>query len=123
VLLADHDPDAATMYRVGLEEAGYSVRIVRSARGLFASLDLLPDVLITEWERLGMPGGEIIRRAQSVHHSEALPILVLTNHDGDVQRLRAEALEAGASAWLVKANTTPHELVSTITSVLGRTAR
>jgi DNA-binding response OmpR family regulator len=119
VLLADRDPDAATMYGIGLEAAGYRVRIARSARALFFSLDALTNVLVTEWERLGIPGREIIRRARSVRRPEPFPIVVLTNHDGEVERLRNEAMEAGASAWLVKANTTPQQLASSIEKALG----
>ena len=51
-----------------------------------------------------------------------VPVLVLTNLDGNVERLSEEAAEAGAQRWLVKANTTPLELAGIVVDVLGEAA-
>lgn len=107
------------MYSIGLEHEGFQVETAGTSDELFAALgNARSDVLITEWEHLGLPGLEIVNRVRSIKPPLDIPILILTNHDGDIKQLRQAAIDAGANYWLVKATTTPHRLAATVRSAL-----
>jgi DNA-binding response OmpR family regulator len=118
-LLADRDVVTAEMYRLGLEQAGYRVDLVTTFDTLVERLEPDVDVVVIEWVHLGLPGAQILRRLRANPLSKALPIFVLTNHDGDIERLRAEAIDAGADEWLVKAHTRPVDLADVLSDALN----
>lgn len=119
VVLADSDRDASDMYRLGLEDAGYEVSTVPSARALFSFLDGKAEVVVTEYEGLGMPGLEILRRLRERRREQGTRVLVLTNLDGDVEDLAKNAVKGGAKTWLVKAATTPSMLAREVAEALA----
>ena len=110
------------MYRLGLEQEGFEVDEERSAVAMFASITGSTSAIVMEWEHLGTSGPEILRHVRSSVSAKSLPILILTNSDGDTDRLSKLAVEAGAQHWLVKAHTTPSDLAIQIRAVLDRAA-
>ena len=122
ILLVDPDPVTAAMYLIGLEHSGFEVESVRGASGLFATVGHGERVIVMEWEDLGLTGLQVLGKLRSGTAAHEVPVLVLTNLDGDIERLSEEAAEAGAQRWLVKANTTPLELAGIVMDVLGEAA-
>ena len=101
VLIADDNrPTAFTFGRI-LEARGYSTRVVLNG---LAALDMLkefcPDVVMLD---IGMPaldGCEVIRRIKTEPGFESMPIVVISGRSQPSDK--AEAIEAGASYYLVK---------------------
>lgn len=122
VLLADADLATATMYQIGLEQSGLQVESVHNASDLFEIVGGGERVIVMEWEDLGLTGPQVLGHLKQTSAARNVPVLVLTNLDGDVKRLSRLATEAGAQRWLVKANTTPAELAENVLDVLGRAA-
>ena len=122
ILLVDRDVVVAAMYRLGLEQEGFEVDEERSAVAMYGSITASTSAIVMEWEDLGGSGPEILRHVRRSVSAKSLPILILTNRDGDIERLSELAVEAGAQTWLVKAHTTPSDLATQIRSALDRAA-
>ena len=98
------------MYRVGLEHAGFEVNVANSAGAVPRALAWPVDAIVMEWEHLGSTGPELVHLIHARLMPRVVPVLVLSNQDGDVSHLQKQALKAGAQGWLIKARTTPTEL-------------
>lgn len=118
VLLVDPDIEMATMYRFGLEQAGLAVDTAPDAKSMFAALDPSLSAIVMEWEGLGLTGPQILDRIRL--DATGVPVVVLTNLDGDVEQLSDEGHKAGARLWLVKANTTPTVLAQTVVTAIDQ---
>ena len=82
------------------------------AEAITAHANLRPDVTLMDLQMPGMSGIEAIAAIRK--DARNARIIVLTTYDGDVQA--AQALKAGASAYLLK-NTLRKELLDTIRAV------
>ncbi len=118
MLLVDSDSEMATMYRFGLEQAGLEVDTAPDARTMFTALDPSVCAIVMEWEGLGLTGPQILDRIRL--DATEVPVVVLSNLDGDVEALSDEAHRAGARLWLVKANTTPAVLAQTVVTAIDQ---
>ena len=108
------------MYRLGLEHLGFDVEVAEHAAALFAAIPGgSAQTIVMEWENLGLSGLQTLLRLRSGAESRDVPVLILSNQDGDIEGLTRQALEAGAQRWLVKAHTTPSELARNIREVLA----
>lgn len=85
---------------------------------MFAALDPSLSAIVMEWEGLGLTGPQILDRIRL--DATGVPVVVLTNLDGDVEQLSDEAHKAGARLWLVKANTTPTVLAQTVVTAIDQ---
>ena len=121
VLLVEDDESVATVYRIGLEMHGFEVKIVQDASGLFQALEVdLPDVIVLDYQLPGiMSGVDIVENLRLEPAADSLPILILSNHDGDDEGLAERALSAGALAWLHKSTVSPTGLALRLKDVLA----
>lgn len=100
VLLVEDDPVIADGLCAGLRQAGHSTEHVASSAAAHEVLQAPQhfDAVILD---LGLPDGsglEVLRRLRS--RGSALPVLVLTAHDGIGERIRG--LDSGADDFLGK---------------------
>jgi CheY-like chemotaxis protein len=90
------EPLRRYLVRLGIE--------VRTAESGPEALELIarsaPQVLFLDWHMPGMDGLEVIRRLRDEPWSRTIKIIMLTALVGD--HVRAEALAAGADAFLAK---------------------
>ncbi len=123
VMLVEDDPMTAQMYRMGLEAAGFVVTVVGDGSELFKALDReIPNVLVLDWELPGvLTGVDIIDNLRLDDRTAELPVIMLSNHLGDVDGAQDRAMKAGAP-WLVKVRTTPAQLADRLDHVLRRRA-
>jgi CheY-like chemotaxis protein len=121
VLIVDDEADARRVLAIVLERAG---AVVITAGSVAAAIDALakarPDVLVSD---LGMPdqdGFDLIRHLrQDGHDAKDLPAVALTAF---VQKDDAQlAMSAGFQVHLPKP-VDPHDLISVIARLAGRTA-
>lgn len=84
----------------------FGVREIRQARDGYEGIDAIvrnpPHLVITDWEMEPMGGGDFLRHLRSLDNKPFcyLPAIVLTGHRQSA--LVKEALDAGASQYLVK---------------------
>jgi two-component system response regulator VicR len=116
ILLVDDEIAILDVVRYNLEKANFRVMTSRDGReALQLSQSEKPDLVILDLMLPGLDGFEICRqiRAQS-----AVPIIMLTARDEEVDRV--VGLELGADDYVVKPFST-RELVARVKSVLRRT--
>jgi two-component system chemotaxis response regulator CheY len=102
VLIVDDSEPMRRIIRRVLETLG-NVRIFEGSKpkeGVSILLEESIDLLITDWNMLEMDGLEFTRVLRSLAPFERLPILMLSNHDS--QENRVEALLAGIDVFLSK---------------------
>jgi len=75
-----------------------------------------PDLVLLDLIMPKMQGFEVLRTLKQDPATAGIPVIVLSNlgQDSDVQR----ALEAGAAAYLIKANLPLHDLVLRVRATL-----
>ena len=113
VLLIEDDTALADMYAIGLRNYGYKVTHVATANdAVNKAAELVPELAVID---IGLPDGNGIDVLSALGRDPGIPPLVavvFTNFDDPA--LMASAILRGASAYLVKADTTPARLASVL---------
>lgn len=122
VMLVEDDPVASLMYRIGLEAAGFVVEVLGDGSELFKALAThVPDVVVLDWELPGLlTGVDILENLHLDDRTGQLPVIMLSNHLGDIDGAEDRASKAGAP-WLLKVRTTPAQLAERLHLILRRT--
>ena len=128
VLIVDDDRELGQMLTEYLTGEGFQVSLVRdgaealerlagtSAAGAPAAGDTHPfDLVILDGMLPSLSGFEVLRR---LRHSLSVPVIMLTAHGADVDRI--VGLELGADDYVTKP-CTPRELTARIRAILRRT--
>lgn len=113
VLLVEDDISIATIYKIKLDHVGLECR--HAENGLVA-LHLLknftPDIILLDLKMPVMDGETFLQRLRKLPAFASVPVIVLTNLN------KTEAPKTlwhlGISAYVVKAHTTPTEIVTII---------
>ncbi|NBU33075.1 response regulator [bacterium] len=119
VLLVEDDFNISTLYKIKLEHSGYTC--LQAYNGLEA-LKLLennvPDLILLDLKMPVMDGEQFLELYRKNYSTLTAPIIVLTNINSS---------EAPKTLWhhdiedyIVKAHTTPGELVETIRAILAK---
>ncbi len=121
VLLAEDETATAEMYRIGLEAAGFRVRIAADVTAVFEAMETeIPDVAILDYHLSGIITGlDILDNIRLDIRAESLPVLILSNDSGDEKGEVDRARRAGAVAWLRKHETDPVRLAIRLWEALG----
>lgn len=121
-MMVEDDMVIARMYKVGLEGAGYHCVALPDAGALFETLDdLLPDMLVLDWQLAGgITGGDILRLLRKDRRTRDVPILFMSNSESADAYYSDPLLRHEAIAWLVKANTPPSVLAKHVRAALRR---
>lgn len=116
ILVVDDEPKIVRVARDYLEHAGFAV--VEAADGRQA-LDAVrrrrPDLVVLD---IGLPGLDGLELTREIRRDSALPIVMLTARDEEIDKLLG--LELGADDYLTKPFS-PRELVARVRAVLRRT--
>jgi signal transduction histidine kinase/ActR/RegA family two-component response regulator len=101
ILIVDDAPELLLLLRKLVTRMGYQVEV---ASGAIEALEILRaktvDLLLTDWSMPGMNGGELIAALKEEERLRLIPIIVLTGHDTESERL--EAKRVGCDRFLVK---------------------
>ncbi len=114
LMLVEDEPDIAFMYETLLTQAGYNLTLARDGQEAWDILTSQPrpDLLLLDVVLPKKDGFEILRdlRKHSTLHN--LKVVLLTNLAQEVDRKEGKKL--GASDYIVKAHTKPHDLLELI---------
>jgi len=120
VLIIEDNEDLAEMYKLKLSLDGFEVEVAYDGeQGILKTVDKKPDLILLDLLMPNMTGFEFLRALRkntSVHTK----IIVLSNL-GQAENIK-EAMDLGATEYMVKANTTPTMVVSRIKEILGMTS-
>ncbi len=101
VLLVDDDQDLLMVLSAALKQRGYDVAVAQDAvAAMSAAVKLRPQVVVLD---IGLPGGEgsvVMKRMHALPQLAGVPVVMMSGRDPE--KYRAEALAAGASAYLTK---------------------
>ncbi|MGF1659965.1 MAG: response regulator [Rubrimonas sp.] len=117
VLAVEDSPSVRQLIRMTLLDYGYDVSEAKNgAEALQKTGGARFDAVVTDINMPVMNGIEFIRQFRATPQSQGVPVIVLTTESGDA--MKAEAREAGATAWLTKPFT-QQQLLDALRKVAG----
>ena len=118
ILLVEDNPHLAEEITDVLRLEGFQVAGAISG---FKALELLfefrPDLIITDLLMPGMDGFELIQKVRSTSHFQTIPVIILSARTSKADMTRGK--EVGADNFIQKP-CKAHELIASITSLIGR---
>jgi DNA-binding response OmpR family regulator len=115
ILIVDDEPKIVALARDYLEHAGYAIFAAGDGpAALQAIRTRQPDLVVLD---LGLPGMDGLDVARAVRRDSAVPIVMLTARDDELDKVLG--LELGADDYLTKPFS-PRELVARVRAVLRR---
>ena len=118
ILVVDDEPRILDLVREYLEHAGFAVITATDGSAALTSARLRkPDVVVLD---LGLPGMDGLDVARAIRRDSAVPIVMLTARDDELDRVLG--LEIGADDYMTKPFS-PRELVARIRAILRRVDR
>ncbi|MGZ3641585.1 MAG: response regulator transcription factor, partial [Candidatus Limnocylindrales bacterium] len=117
ILIVDDEPKIVALARDYLEHAGFAVFAAGDGPTALQTIRTRrPDLVVLD---LGLPGMDGLDLTRAVRRDSALPIVMLTARDDELDKVLG--LELGADDYLTKPFS-PRELVARVRAVLRRTA-
>ena len=121
VLVVEDDVILANMYTQKLETENYGVEVCYDGAEGYEKIKLdKPSVVIMDLLMPNMNGFEVLQKVKADEKLKNTPIILLSNvaAPGEAQK----ALNAGASAYFVKAETKPSDIVAKVKDLLSKAA-
>jgi two-component system, OmpR family, alkaline phosphatase synthesis response regulator PhoP len=121
ILVVDDEPRIVELARDYLEHAGFDVLTATDGpTALAAARDKAPDLVVLDLGLPGLDGLDVTRQLRQSRSTAALPIVMVTARDDELDKLLG--LELGADDYLTKPFS-PRELVARVKAVLRRADR
>ncbi|HLH71582.1 MAG TPA: response regulator [Candidatus Dormibacteraeota bacterium] len=109
VLLVEDDAALADMYRLKLEQDGYTVRVAGDAEAALVMLEReLPDLIFLDIRLPRMDGLAFLERLRAAPRTRGIPVVIVSNYSEE--ELVQRGLQLGALEYLIKSQTTPGRL-------------
>ncbi|MBI2023782.1 response regulator [Candidatus Giovannonibacteria bacterium] len=120
ILIVDDDEFLLDMYSLKFREAGFQVELAHGGEDALKLLreGLAPDLILLDIVMPTIDGFEFLKIAGNENLKKNSRIIVLSNlgQKEDIER----GISLGAEDYIVKANSTPSEVVKKIQSVLNK---
>jgi len=121
ILVAEDDPDIATLLAHYLRKAGFEADIVGSGREVIPRIRKTPpDLLLLDLMLPGVDGLEVCRAVRADQNTASIPIIMVTAKGEESDRI--VGLELGADDYITKPFS-PGEVVARVRALLRRTTR
>lgn len=118
ILVVDDEPSIVELIEFNLEKSGY--RVFKAENG-YEALQAVkankPDLIVLDLMIPGIDGIEVCRRLKGQRESSAIPIIMLTAKNEEVDKI--VGLELGADDYMTKPFS-PRELMARVKAVLRR---
>jgi DNA-binding response OmpR family regulator len=121
ILLIEDSQSQALSFKLMLERAGYSVKVVGDgATGWRQACAMNPRMILLDIDLPSLDGYQVLGRLKRHRSTSAIPVVMLTHRDNvdSVQR----AIDLGADDYLFK-DDAPYELCATVAQALANAAR
>jgi DNA-binding response OmpR family regulator len=121
ILVAEDDPDIATLLSHYLQKAGFDAAVVGSGRDVLPRIRREPpDLVLLDLMLPGLDGLEVCRALRADLNTAAIPVIMLTAKAEESDRI--VGLELGADDYITKPFS-PNEVVARIRALLRRATR
>ncbi len=118
MLLVEDDITLRDLYAARFSMENYELEVATDGEaGLAKAQEMLPDVVLLDLRIPKLNGFEVLRRLKENPKTKKIPVIILTALSGDEDRRKC--LEAGAAAFLTKAETMPKEVLAHVQKVIG----
>lgn len=117
ILLVDDDLTLREMYLERLKAEGFVVETAQDGQEAVAKArDTRPNLILLDIMMPKLNGLDVLKQLKAEKETSDIPVIVLTALIQD--RERAQAIELGASDYIVKSETMPGEVIQKIHAVL-----
>jgi len=121
ILVAEDDPDIASLLAHYLQRAGFEADLVSSGSDVLPRIKKAPpDVLLLDVMLPGLDGLSVCRTVRSDQRTAAIPIIMITAKGEESDRI--VGLEIGADDYIAKPFS-PNEVIARIRALLRRAHR
>lgn len=118
VLIIDDDEVLLRMYGTKLTNDGFQVVIQKDGLGATEKIrEERPDLVLLDIMLPQKDGLTILAEIKKDNLTKNIPVVMMTNLAGDEEK-RHQSLDLGASAYLIKSDTTPQAIVDQVETVL-----
>ena len=118
ILLIEDDYNLQNMYKIKLELEKFEVRVADNGKdGLAAAEAFMPDMILLDLRMPIMSGDEMLAQLRMQDWGSNIRVIVLTNISKDEAPQSLRFLNV--DRYIVKAHSTPAQVVETIRDVLG----
>jgi CheY-like chemotaxis protein len=123
ILIVDDDSFLLDMYALKFSKSNFSVSI---ALGPLPALDKLrqelnPDIILLDIMMPDMDGFELLEKIKEENISPNSVVIFLSNRGQQSDIARAESL--GAAGYIVKASSTPSEVIEKVVSIINNSKK
>ena len=121
ILVAEDDPDIASLLAHYLQRAGFEADLVSSGKDVLPRIKKAPpDLLLLDIMLPGVDGLELCRSVRGEEQTAAIPIIMITAKGEELDRI--VGLELGADDYITKPFS-PNEVIARIRALLRRAQR
>jgi DNA-binding response OmpR family regulator len=121
ILVAEDDPDIASLLAHYLQKAGFAADLVTSGSDVVSRIRRSPpDLLLLDLMLPGLDGLEVCRAVRADQNTASIPIIMITAKGEESDRI--VGLELGADDYITKPFS-PGEVVARVRALLRRTTR
>ncbi|NOZ42916.1 MAG: response regulator, partial [Alphaproteobacteria bacterium] len=118
ILLIEDDQNLTELIRYNLIQENFAVYCESDGEeGLYATEEIVPDLILLDWMLPNLSGIEICRRIRRNKKTRNVPVIMLTARAEESDRIRG--LNTGADDYVTKPFS-PKELIARIKAVLRR---
>ncbi|MBP8017121.1 response regulator [Candidatus Gracilibacteria bacterium] len=113
ILIVEDDKDISTMYKIKFQKEGFNVKVVENGLDAVTEVtEFKPHVILLDIMMPSMDGFETLRVIRELAPSLHTKIIMLSNLNSkeDIEK----SMRLGANAYLLKASTTPKEVVDKV---------
>lgn len=120
IIIVEDDMNLANIYQQKLTAAGHNVSIVSDTEAVKEITFQKPNLVLLDILMPNVSGLDILREIKAESSVSGIPVLLLTNVAEDASI--AKGLELGAYGYLLKSETTPDLVLSSVNMTLEETA-
>ena len=118
IAIIEDDPVIRQMYFMKFEAAGFSVKTAENGKeGITLVKKFQPDVILLDISMPVMSGDEALAAIRKEPGCQTTPVMILTNLGEEEAPKTLRSL--GVSAYIVKAELTPRQVVERVKKTLG----
>ena len=119
ILLVEDEEMLANMYETKFKNEGFDIeKALDGEKGLKKAQEILPDFILLDIIMPKMDGFAVLKVLKENQKTKNIPVMLLTNLGQEEDIKRGE--ELGVVGYLVKANTTPAEVVAAVKDKLNK---
>ena len=119
ILLVEDEKMLANMYETKFKNEGFDIeKALNGEDGLKKAKEMLPDFILLDIIMPKMDGFAVLKSLKKDEKTKNIPVMLLTNLGQEEDIKRGE--ELGVVGYLVKANTTPADVVDAVKNKLNK---